>query len=133
MAKSLENLKTSPTGDKIFLSKELWRRIHLGFRQKGPGIGQIGPQNRPNSLSEGWAGIKFGPRQKRFNAFGNMGKLKKTHMTVPEPFAHPIPPGLSDVEAAPLLCADAVGYRSLRLADLRDGQDLGFRPPYASS
>ncbi len=47
-------------------------------------------------------------------------------MTVPEAFAHPIPEIFSDAEAAPLLCAGAIGYRSLRLANLRDGQNLGL-------
>jgi len=45
---------------------------------------------------------------------------------VPENFAHSIPSIFSDVEAAPLLCAGAVGYRSLRLIDLEDGENLGF-------
>ena len=48
------------------------------------------------------------------------------YMTVPEDFAYPIPPIFSDSEAAPLLCAGAIGYRSLRLADLEDGQNLGM-------
>jgi propanol-preferring alcohol dehydrogenase len=48
------------------------------------------------------------------------------YMTVPENFAYPIPPIFSDVEAAPLLCAGAIGYRSLRLANLHDGQPLGL-------
>lgn len=48
------------------------------------------------------------------------------YMTVPEGFAYPIPHGFSDSEAAPLLCAGAIGYRSLRLAGLRDGQNLGL-------
>lgn len=47
-------------------------------------------------------------------------------MAVPEAFAYPIPDIFSDVEAAPLLCAGAIGYRSLRLANLRDGQGLGL-------
>jgi propanol-preferring alcohol dehydrogenase len=47
-------------------------------------------------------------------------------MTVPEAFAHRIPDAIGDLEAAPLLCAGAVGYRSLRLAGLRDGQNLGL-------
>jgi propanol-preferring alcohol dehydrogenase len=47
-------------------------------------------------------------------------------MAVPEAFAFPIPKEISDVEAAPLLCAGAIGYRSLRLAGLRDGQRLGL-------
>ncbi|HEX7371904.1 MAG TPA: zinc-dependent alcohol dehydrogenase family protein [Thermodesulfobacteriota bacterium] len=48
------------------------------------------------------------------------------YMTVPEDFAYPIPPIFSDSEAAPLLCAGAIGYRSLRLANLEDGQNLGM-------
>jgi propanol-preferring alcohol dehydrogenase len=48
------------------------------------------------------------------------------YMTVPEAFAHPVPSALPDAEAAPLLCAGAIGYRSLRLARLEDGQRLGL-------
>jgi propanol-preferring alcohol dehydrogenase len=48
------------------------------------------------------------------------------YMTVPEGFAYPIPDVFTDVEAAPLLCAGAVGCRSLRLASTRDGQSLGL-------
>lgn len=47
-------------------------------------------------------------------------------MTVPEAFAYPIPETLTDVEAAPLLCAGAVGFRSLKLTGLKDGQRLGL-------
>jgi len=48
------------------------------------------------------------------------------YMTVPEGYSYPIPAVLSDVEAAPLLCAGAVGYRSLRLTGIKDGQSLGL-------
>lgn len=48
------------------------------------------------------------------------------YMTVPEGFAYRIPDGFSDAEAAPLLCAGAVGYRSLRLTGLKDGQNIGL-------
>jgi propanol-preferring alcohol dehydrogenase len=47
-------------------------------------------------------------------------------MTVPEAYAYPIPAVYSDVEAAPLLCAGAVGYRALKLTQLKDGQRLGL-------
>lgn len=47
-------------------------------------------------------------------------------MTVRAEFTHPIPKIFSDAEAAPLLCAGAIGFRSLRLAGLRDGQSLGL-------
>ncbi len=48
------------------------------------------------------------------------------YMKVRADFVHPIPDSLSDSEAAPLLCAGAIGYRSLRLSNLRDGQSLGL-------
>ncbi|MBX2992868.1 MAG: zinc-dependent alcohol dehydrogenase family protein [Bacteroidetes bacterium] len=48
------------------------------------------------------------------------------YMTVHEDFAYPIPDVFSDAEAAPLLCAGAIGYRSLRLSHLTDGQKLGL-------
>lgn len=48
------------------------------------------------------------------------------YMTARADFLHPIPDALSDSEAAPLLCAGAIGYRSLRLASLQDGQALGL-------
>jgi propanol-preferring alcohol dehydrogenase len=48
------------------------------------------------------------------------------YMTAPVEFVHRIPAGLTDAEAAPLLCAGAIGYRSLALAALRDGEPLGL-------
>ncbi len=48
------------------------------------------------------------------------------YMIVPEDSAFSIPAVFSDVEAAPLLCAGAIGYRSLRLSGLKDGQRLGL-------
>lgn len=47
-------------------------------------------------------------------------------MIVRADFAHAIPEVFSDVEAAPLLCAGAIGYRSLKLSGLRDGEPLGL-------
>lgn len=47
-------------------------------------------------------------------------------MTVPAGFALPIPHGLADTQAAPLLCAGAIGYRSLRLAEIENGHRLGL-------
>lgn len=48
------------------------------------------------------------------------------YMIVPEDSAFAIPSLFSDIEAAPLLCAGAIGYRSLRLTGLKDGQFLGL-------
>ncbi|QDU36040.1 Alcohol dehydrogenase [Maioricimonas rarisocia] len=47
-------------------------------------------------------------------------------MTVPEAFATPIPEHFSDAQAAPLLCAGAVGYRALKLTQIENGQPLGL-------
>jgi propanol-preferring alcohol dehydrogenase len=47
-------------------------------------------------------------------------------MSVRANFVHPIPDSISDSEAAPLLCAGAVGYRALKLCHLQDGQSLGL-------
>ncbi|MBC8553688.1 MAG: zinc-dependent alcohol dehydrogenase family protein [Candidatus Brocadiales bacterium] len=48
------------------------------------------------------------------------------YMTVTERFAFRIPDTFSFSEAAPLLCAGAIGYRSLKLSGLKDGQNLGL-------
>lgn len=47
-------------------------------------------------------------------------------MVAREDFAYRIPDIFSDVQAAPLLCAGAIGYRSLALSGLKDGQNLGL-------
>jgi propanol-preferring alcohol dehydrogenase len=47
-------------------------------------------------------------------------------ITVPEDYAYPIPGSFSEIEAAPLLCAGAIGYRALRLTGLHDGESLGL-------
>ena len=48
------------------------------------------------------------------------------YVVVPAAFAYRIPDELSDVNAAPLLCAGAIGWRSLRLTGITDGQPLGL-------
>lgn len=48
------------------------------------------------------------------------------YTTVTADFAYPIPEVFGDGEAAPLLCAGAIGYRSLRLTNITDGDNLGL-------
>jgi alcohol dehydrogenase, propanol-preferring len=48
------------------------------------------------------------------------------YTVVSEDFAFKIPEIFSDSEAAPLLCAGAVGYRALRLTGMKNGQRLGL-------
>jgi propanol-preferring alcohol dehydrogenase len=45
---------------------------------------------------------------------------------VSEKFAYPVPERFTDAQAAPLLCAGAIGYRDLRLSNLKPGQILGL-------
>ena len=47
-------------------------------------------------------------------------------MVVPQDFAYPIPEGFSDEQAAPLFCAGIIGYRALRLSEVKPGQRLGM-------
>ena len=48
------------------------------------------------------------------------------YMVVPANFAYRIPAGFADDQAAPLLCAGIIGFRSLRLSDIRPGGRLGL-------
>ena len=48
------------------------------------------------------------------------------YMVVPENFAYMIPDAFSDLEAAPLMCAGAIGYRALKLTDMKDGENIGL-------
>ncbi len=48
------------------------------------------------------------------------------YMTVPARYAFAIPEVFSDEQAAPLLCAGAVGYRALALSNVADGDRLGL-------
>lgn len=48
------------------------------------------------------------------------------YAVAPAAAAHPLPERFSDAEAAPLLCAGIIGYRSLRLSEVEPGQRLGL-------
>ena len=64
---------------------------------------------------------------KRFQATGrDVDGGYAEFMTVHQDYATAVPECFSDAEAAPLLCAGAVGYRALRLTQLVDGQSLGL-------
>jgi len=41
-------------------------------------------------------------------------------------FVYPLPEGLSDLDAAPLLCAGIIGFRSLRVAGVEPGERVGL-------
>ena len=48
------------------------------------------------------------------------------YTVVQEDFAYPIPEMFTDAQAAPLLCAGAIGYRDLELSDIQPGHRLGL-------
>jgi propanol-preferring alcohol dehydrogenase len=48
------------------------------------------------------------------------------YIVAPEDFIYPIPTGFPDEQAAPLLCAGIIGFRSLRLSGIKAGGRLGF-------
>lgn len=48
------------------------------------------------------------------------------YMTVPAQYAYPIPGEFTDTQAAPLLCAGAIGYRALKICGIEDGDLLGL-------
>jgi len=56
------------------------------------------------------------------DAHGGYAEYFKIH----EDFAFPIPENLKDEEAAPLFCAGAIGYRSLKLSKPENGQSIGL-------
>lgn len=64
-------------------------------------------------------------RDARFTGYDADGGYA-TEAVVPAQFAYPIPPGFTDDEAAPLLCAGIIGYRALRLSGIQPGQRLGL-------
>jgi alcohol dehydrogenase, propanol-preferring len=48
------------------------------------------------------------------------------YAVVSEAFAYAIPPVFGDAEAAPLLCAGIIGYRALKLSEVKPGGRLGI-------
>jgi propanol-preferring alcohol dehydrogenase len=61
----------------------------------------------------------------RFNGFHADGGYAE-FATVPERFAYALPDVFEDAEAAPLLCAGIIGYRALRLSDIKPSGILGL-------
>ena len=61
----------------------------------------------------------------RFTGYHENGGYAE-FMVVREKFAYAIPEIFEDVETAPLLCAGIIGYRALRLSEVKPGQKLGL-------
>ena len=94
----------------------------------GPGVGKLAVGDR---VGVGWIHASSGaPDENLSPAFRATGRDVDGGyaelMTVGEDYAYRIPDAFTDVQAAPLLCAGAIGYRALNLAGLRDGDLLGL-------
>jgi propanol-preferring alcohol dehydrogenase len=63
--------------------------------------------------------------QAKFTGFDVDGGFAEA-MLADARFVLPLPESVSDRDAAPLLCAGIIGYRSLHKADLRKGERLGL-------
>ncbi|MBS1254405.1 MAG: putative alcohol dehydrogenase AdhA [Deltaproteobacteria bacterium] len=48
------------------------------------------------------------------------------YVTVPAQFVYKLPETIADRQAAPLLCAGIIGYRSLKLCGIKSGEKLGI-------
>jgi propanol-preferring alcohol dehydrogenase len=63
--------------------------------------------------------------QARFTGYHANGGYAEATL-VSESFAYSLPDQFTDVEVAPLLCAGVIGYRALRLSNVRPGERLGL-------
>ncbi|MDX1516044.1 MAG: alcohol dehydrogenase catalytic domain-containing protein [Woeseiaceae bacterium] len=98
-------------------------------------IAETGPAARRFSIGDrvgvGWIHSSDGSAEENLSdAFRATGRDVDggyaEYLVVPEAYAHPIPDAFSDVQAAPLLCAGAVGFRALSLCRLTNGESLGL-------
>ncbi|MBI4965687.1 MAG: zinc-dependent alcohol dehydrogenase family protein [Desulfomonile tiedjei] len=63
--------------------------------------------------------------QARFTGYHADGGYAE-YMVVPERSAFPVPEVFSDAEATPLLCGGVIGYRAMRLSEIKPGGRLGL-------
>ena len=116
--------RTAPPQLPVVLGHEVVGRVE----RLGAGVTKL---KRHDRVGVGWIHWSTGQPDEnlspRFQATGrdtNGGYAE--YMTVPEDYAYAIPGVFSDQQAAPLLCAGAIGYRALRLARIKDGECLGL-------
>ena len=94
----------------------------------GPGVGKLRAGDR---VGVGWIHGSSGAADENLSsAFQATGRDVQggyaEFMTVGENYAYRIPDIFTDVQAAPLLCAGAIGYRAVTLTGLQDGDPLGL-------
>ncbi len=96
------------------------RRFHLGDRL---GIAWLNWTCRRCQYCQG--GRENLCETARFTGYQTDGGYAQ-YAVVDEAFAFPIPDTFSNLEAAPLLCAGIIGFRSLRLSEIRPGGRVGL-------
>jgi len=116
--------RTAPARLPVVLGHEVVGRVDA----LGAGVSRLALNER---VGVGWIHSSSGETDENispeFRATGrDVDGGYAEYMTVPENYAYPIPAVFSDEAAAPLLCAGGVGYRSLKLCQLEDGQRLGL-------
>ena len=115
--------------------------LHAPHQDRSPGHEVVGTVtglgdgvsgfHKGDRLGVGWIHHSSGGEEENLSpAFAATGRDVNggyaEFMTVPAAYAVPIPDAFSDEQAAPLLCAGAIGYRALRLTGLKNGQSLGL-------
>jgi len=116
--------RVAPPNLPVVLGHEVVGRVE----RLGPGVTKWKEGDR---VGVGWIHSSSGDAEENLSpAFRATGRDVNggyaEYMTAREDYAYSIPESFSDIEAAPLLCAGAVGYRGLKLAHLTDGEPLGL-------
>jgi propanol-preferring alcohol dehydrogenase len=116
--------RTAPPSLPVVLGHEVVGRVE----KLGEGVTKHGLGDR---VGIGWIHSSTGAEDENLSpAFRATGRDVNggyaEYLTAAEDYAYPIPARFSDQQAAPLLCAGAIGYRALQLANLKDGDLLGL-------
>jgi propanol-preferring alcohol dehydrogenase len=110
----------------------LGHEIVAAVVRSGPGAGRFRPGDRVGVPWLGWTDGECGYCQSgrenlcdraRFTGYQIDGGYAE-YTVADERYCFALPPGIPDLEAAPLLCAGLIGYRSLRAAG--DAERLGI-------
>ncbi len=116
--------RTAPPKLPMVLGHEIVGRVHAI-------AGRVTKFSEGDRVGVGWIHSSTGEEDENlsphFQATGrDVPGGYAEYTTVEQDYAYTIPPVFSDEQAAPLLCAGAIGYRSLRLTNLTDGDLLGL-------